>query len=48
MQMLQRFKELVVVDVAVTSEVTGARKAGKSEAPAIVMNTQCKGSVGAM
>ena len=47
MQRLQRFKGQVVVTVTATSEVTEARKAGKCEAPAPVMNTQCKGSVGA-
>mgnify|MGYP007125920328 CR=1 FL=1 len=44
---LQRFIGQIVVTVTVTSEVMGARKAGKCEAPAQEMNTQCKGSVGA-
>ena len=46
MQRLQRFRGQIVVTVAVPSEVMGARKAGKCEAPAL-MKARCKGSVGA-
>ena len=46
MQRLQRFKGQIVVTVTVTSEVMGARKAGKCEATAL-MKARCKGSVGA-
>ena len=35
MQRLQRFKGQIVVTVTVTSEVKGARKAGKCEAPTL-------------
>ena len=35
MQRLQRFKGQIVVTVTVTSEVMGARKAGKCEAPTL-------------
>ena len=39
MQRLQRFKGQIVVTVTVTSEVKGARKAGKCEAPTISEGT---------
>ena len=35
MQRLQRFKGQIVVTVTVTTEVMGARKAGKCEAPTL-------------